>query len=109
MASGAVNTARQLGTVLGTSILATVLTSRLASRLPDELAAHDVPVAAREAVAAAVAAGTSGRGPLPAGAREAIGTAFASGVHTGFVLTAIVYLVTAGVVLVGVHNRPHEA
>lgn len=109
MASGAVNTARQIGTVLGTSILGTVLTSRLASQLPGELAAHDVPVAAREAIAAAVASGAGGSRPLPPGAREAIGSAFASGVHTGFVITAVVYLAAAGLVLVGVRNRPHEA
>ena len=107
MASGAVNTARQIGTVLGTSILGTVLTSRLAARLPEELAAHGVPVAAREPIAAAVASGTGG-GPLPPGAREAIGSAFASGVHSGFVVTAIVYLLAAGLVLAGVRNRPHE-
>jgi len=109
MASGAVNTARQIGTVLGTSVLGTVLTSRLAARLPDELATHHVPVAARDAIATAVASGTSGTRPLPPGAREAIGSAFATGVHTGFVITAIVYLLAAVLVLVGVHNRPHEA
>ena len=109
MASGAVNTARQVGTVLGTSILGTILTSQIASHLPAELAQHGVPVAAREAVAAAVASGTSGTVALPAGAREAIGAAFASGVHVGLVLTGVVYLLAALLVLVGVHNRPHES
>lgn len=38
MASGAVNAARQLGSVLGTSTLGAVLTPAVAHRLPIELA-----------------------------------------------------------------------
>jgi EmrB/QacA subfamily drug resistance transporter len=67
MASGAVNTFRQIGTVLGTSILGTMLTSRVAH-----------------------------------------GFSFTSGVHAGILTVAIVFVVSAGLVLVGVHNRPHH-
>jgi EmrB/QacA subfamily drug resistance transporter len=108
MASGAVNTARQVGTVLGTSILGTVLTSQLASRLPDQLAVFHVPEGARDAVVTAVASGASGAAALPAGARDAINAAFVSGVHIGFVIAGTVYLAAALLVLIGVHNRPHE-
>jgi hypothetical protein len=108
MASGAVNTARQVGTVLGTSILGTVLTSQLIARLPTELATFDVPVATRDAVTAAVASGTSGSAALSAGAQDAIDAAFVTGAHAGFVIAGIVYLLAALLVLVGVKNRPDQ-
>jgi DHA2 family multidrug resistance protein-like MFS transporter len=108
MASGAVNTARQVGTVMGTSILGTILTSHLTSHLPGELAAHHVPTATADRIAAAVAAGTTGSQPLPTQAREAIAAAFTSGVHLGVIANGVLFLITALLVIVGVHNRPHH-
>lgn len=108
MASGSVNTARQVGTVLGTSILGTLLTTRLASDLPLQLAAHGVPIADRGSIASAVAAGATGNATLPAGAREAIADAFTSGVHAGVVANGIVFLAASILVLVGIRNRPHH-
>jgi EmrB/QacA subfamily drug resistance transporter len=108
MASGAVNTARQVGAVLGTSILGTILTSQFASHLPGELAAHDVPVAARGPIAASIASGNHGSGPLPAGARDAIQAAFTGGVHIGLVVNGVLFALAALLVVVGVHNTPHH-
>ncbi|MDW6059085.1 MFS transporter [Streptomyces sp. FXJ1.4098] len=102
MASGAVNTARQVGAVMGTALLGSLFTSRVAADLPHQLAAHGVPAAARAPVEAAVASGSTGTQPLPSGGREAIEGAFTSGIHAGLAVTAAVPALAA------VHNRPHR-
>ncbi|WP_063794871.1 MFS transporter [Microbispora sp. ATCC PTA-5024] len=108
MASGAVNTFRQVGSVMGSSILGTLLTAGLASALPGRLAAHGVPPAAREEVVAAVASGRSGGAPQPAAVRDAVADAFTSGFHTSMVVCGVVLLVAAVLALAAVHNRPHQ-
>lgn len=108
MASGAVNTARQVGSVMGTALLGSLFTARFSADLPHQLAAHGVPVAVRAPSEAAVASGSTGTRP-PAGAgRAAIEDAFASGVHTGLAVVATVFFATAVLALTAVHNRPHR-
>ncbi|WP_079024037.1 MFS transporter [Streptomyces scabiei] len=108
MASGAVNTARQLGAVMGTALLGSLLAGRVTADLPRQLAAHGVPVADRAPVEEAVASGTISTTPAPGAVRAAIEDAFASGVHAGLAVTAAVFLAAAVVALTAVHNRPHE-
>lgn len=108
MASGAVNTARQVGSVMGTALLGSLLTSRLTAHLPHEFAVHGVPAAARGPVAAAVASGTTGGRPLPNGAGAAIADAFTSGVHAGLVVNAVVFFAVAALALAAVSSRPHR-
>jgi predicted MFS family arabinose efflux permease len=107
MASGAVNTARQVGSAMGSSLLGTLLTNRLVAQLPDRLAAHGVPAAARPAIESAVASGASGTRPIPANAAAAIAESFTTGVHTGMAVNGIVFLATALIAAVFVRNRPH--
>lgn len=108
MASGAVNTARQVGAVMGTSLLGTLLTSTLLAELPDRLAAHGVPEPARSTVRAAVAAGTSGSTPLPTPVRTALAEALTAGVQAGLRVNGVVFLVTAVLALAVIRNRPHQ-
>ncbi|GAA4985178.1 hypothetical protein GCM10025734_08490 [Kitasatospora paranensis] len=109
MASGAVNTARQVGSVMGAALLGSLLTSRLTAELPHQLAAHGVPSAARGPVAAGVAAGHAAAAPLPHGARAAIADAFTAGMHAGLVVNAVVFLGAAVLALTAVRNRPHQS
>ncbi|WP_328849308.1 MFS transporter [Micromonospora zamorensis] len=108
MASGAVNAARQVGSVLGTSLLGTLLTTTMLADLPDRLAAHQVAEPTRGAVQAAVAAGVTGDQPLPDPVRAAIAEAMTSGVQAGLRINGIVFLVTAVLTLALVRNRPHQ-
>ncbi|MFJ6728455.1 MFS transporter [Streptomyces sp. NPDC091281] len=108
MASGAVNTARQVGAVLGTALLGSLLTGRVAADLPHQLAAHGVPLAARTSVEAAVASGSAGGRALSAGGRAAVEGAFVSGIDAGLAATACVFLATALMALTAVRNRPRE-
>jgi MFS family permease len=73
MASGAVNTARQVGSVMGASLLGSILAGHI----------------------------TSPR------AGQSTGAAFVAGLHTGYLVNAVVFFVTAGVALAFVRNRPH--
>ncbi|WP_189322378.1 MFS transporter [Streptomyces flaveus] len=108
MASGAVNTARQVGAVMGTALLGSLLAGRVTADLPHQLAAHGVPVAARAPVEQAVASGTTGTTAPPGAVRAAIADAFTSGVHAGLAVTAAVFLAAAVVAVTSVHNRPHQ-
>jgi hypothetical protein len=105
MASGIVNTARQVGSVMGASLLGTLLTTRLTGRLPGELAAHGVPGPARPAIEAAVANGTSDTSAVPAGVRAAVADAFTSGVHAGTTVVGVVFLVAALVAVIFIRTR----
>lgn len=107
MASGAVNTARQIGSVMGTALLGSLLTSRLTADLPHQLAAQGVPAAARGPIEAAVASGTTSAKPPPGAVRAAIADAFTSGVHAGLAVNAAVFFAAAVVALTAVRNRPH--
>ncbi|MEU7608342.1 MFS transporter [Micromonospora sp. NPDC049204] len=108
MASGAVNAARQVGSVLGTSLLGTLLTTTMLADLPGRLAAHQVGEPTRGAVQAAVATGVTGDQPLPDPVRAAIAEAMTSGVQAGLRINGIVFLVTAVLTLALVRNRPHQ-
>lgn len=108
MASGAVNTARQVGAVMGTALLGSLFTSRVAADLPHQLATHGVPTTARASVEAAVASGSTGTRPLSSAGRAAIDSAFTAGVHAGLAVTAAVFLGAAVLALAAVHNRPHQ-
>ncbi|MFI6779480.1 MFS transporter [Micromonospora sp. NPDC050276] len=108
MASGAVNAARQVGSVLGSSLLGTLLTTTMVADLPGRLAAHQVGEPTRTAVQAAVAAGANGDQPLPDPVRAAIAEALTSGVHAGLRVTGVVFLVTAVLALTLIRNRPHK-
>ncbi|GAB3947212.1 MFS transporter [Micromonospora vulcania] len=108
MASGAVNAARQVGSVLGSSLLGTLLTTTMLADLPARLAAHQVGEPTRTAVQAAAAAGATGGQPLPGPVRSALAEALTSGVQAGLRVTGIVFLVTAVLALAFVRNRPHR-
>ncbi|WP_433128908.1 MFS transporter [Micromonospora sp. CA-240977] len=108
MAAGAVNAARQVGSVLGSSLLGTLLTTTMLADLPDRLAAHQVGEPTRAAVRAAVAAGATGDQPLPDPVRAALAEALTSGVQAGLRVTGIVFLGTAVLTLALVRNRPHQ-
>ncbi|UUU34120.1 MFS transporter [Streptomyces sp. CA-210063] len=109
MASGAVNTARQVGAVMGTALLGSLLAGRVTADLPQQLAEHGIPASARAPVEQAVASGTTSTTAPPGDAvRAAIADAFTSGVHTGLAVTAAVFLAAAVVALTAVHNRPHQ-
>ncbi|MEV7329391.1 hypothetical protein [Micromonospora sp. NPDC093244] len=108
MASGAVNAARQVGSVLGSSLLGTLLTTTMLADLPDRLAAHQVGEPTRSAVRTAVAAGATGDQPLPDPVRSAIAEAMTSGVQAGLRVNGIVFLVTAVLALALIRNRPHQ-
>ena len=83
MASGAVNTARQVGSVMGTALLGSLFTGRVSADLPHQLAAHGVPAVARAPIEAAVASGST-TPRLAGGGRAAIEDAFTSGVHAAW-------------------------
>ncbi|MCG5465377.1 MFS transporter [Micromonospora sp. MED01] len=108
MASGAVNAARQVGSVLGSSVLGTLLTTTMVADLPDRLAAHQIGEPTRTAVQAAVASGVNGSQPLPDPVRAAIAEALTSGVQAGLRINGIVFLVTAALALTLIRNRPHQ-
>ncbi|MFG1867322.1 MFS transporter [Micromonospora arborensis] len=108
MASGAVNAARQVGSVVGSSLLGTLLTTTMLADLPDRLVAHHVDEPTRAVVQAAAATGATGDQPLPDSVRAALAEALTSGVQAGLRVNGIVFLVTAVLVLALVRNRPHQ-
>ena len=108
MASGAVNTARQVGAVMGTALLGSLFTGRVTADLPHQLAAHGIPAAARASVEQAVASGTTGTTAPTGAVRAAIEDAFTSGVHAGLAVVAAVFFTAAVLALTAVHNRPHQ-
>ncbi|WLS46471.1 MFS transporter [Micromonospora profundi] len=108
MASGAVNAARQVGSVLGSSLLGTLLTTTMLSDLPERLAAHQVDAPTRVAVQAAAATGATDGQPLPDPVRAALAEALTSGVQAGLWINGVVFLVTAVLALTLIRNRPHQ-
>ncbi|NMN98337.1 MFS transporter [Antrihabitans stalactiti] len=109
MASGAVNAARQIGSVLGSSTLGAVLTSTLIGHLPSELTARGVAMPVREDVVSAVTSGRSLDGNLSENVSAAIGSAFTSGVHASLWIIAAAFGVGAVATVAFVRNRPHTA
>lgn len=108
MASGAVNTARQVGAVMGTALLGSLFTGRVTADLPHQLAAHGIPATARASVEQAVASRTTSTTAPPDAVRAAIEDAFTSAVIAGLVVVAAVFFATAVLALTAVHNRPHQ-
>ncbi|WP_328423052.1 MFS transporter [Micromonospora sp. NBC_00389] len=108
MASGAVNAARQVGSVLGSSLLGTLLTTTMLADLPDRLAAHQVGEPTRTAVQSAVVAGATGDQAMPDPVRSALAEALTAGVQAGLRVNGIVFLATAVLALALVRNRPHQ-
>ncbi|MGW3609151.1 MULTISPECIES: MFS transporter [unclassified Micromonospora] len=108
MASGAVNAARQVGSVLGSSLLGTLLTTTMLADLPDRLAAHQVGEPTRTAVRTAVAGGATGDPALPEPVRSALAEALTAGVQAGLRVNGVVFLATAVLALALVRNRPHQ-
>lgn len=114
LASGLQQTLLQIGGVMGTSVLGAILTSRIGSLLPDRLAARGVP----EATAAQVQDGSSaiaqGVVPVPSGTSSAVAaqitdasfSALTAGMHTTFVIAAIVVVIGALVSLIWVRMKP---
>lgn len=108
MASGAVNTARQVGAVMGTALLGSLLAGRVTADLPHQLAAHGIPVAARAPVEQAVASGTTSTTSPSGAVRTAIEDAFTSGVHAGLAVVAALFFAAPVLALTSIHNRPHQ-
>ncbi|MFG3254094.1 MFS transporter [Streptomyces sp. NPDC048172] len=94
MASGAVNTFRQLGYALGIAVLGTVF----ASRVKDSLGAHGVPEAAADAVG-------SGRARASGVPMDQVREAFTSGLDRIFVISGVTALLVGLVVLLVVRER----
>ena len=109
MASGAVNTGRQLGTALGIAVLGVVFHAGLSASVKDHAAAAHVADAAR--TTDALAAGQAGRivGQAPAAQRglveQLVHAAFASGLRGAFVVSALMGLV-GGIVALALIRRP---
>ncbi|MCE0539576.1 MFS transporter [Kineosporia rhizophila] len=97
MASGVLNTSRQLGTAFGVAILGSVFTSLAA----DTLADNDVPAASQ--VASAVSGGQTHTviQAVPSGQQaqveQAIHEAFASGLHGAFLVAGLVGIAGAAI------------
>ncbi|OZC73967.1 MFS transporter [Rhodococcus sp. 06-462-5] len=107
MASGAVNAARQLGSVLGTSTLGAVLTTTVIHRLPSELEARGVPEDTRVSVATAMREGRPISGSFDGDVVDALGSAYTAGVHTGLTVIAALFAAGAVATVLFVRNRPH--
>lgn len=112
MASGAVNTFRQVGGALGAAILGTVLTSGFASGLPGELVKRGVPAAAARSMARAAASGGS-ESSAPSGLRPVIDAAaadsFTTAIHHAVVIPGAAALVMTVVAALFIHARPSPA
>jgi EmrB/QacA subfamily drug resistance transporter len=108
MASGVLNTSRQLGLAFGVAVLGSVFTSRAAHTL----AAHAVPSAGDLASAvsggqtqAVIAAAPAGSRPQ---LRDAIQDAFAHGLHGAFVIAGLVGILGAAMVYLLLSRPPAE-
>ncbi|WP_270888780.1 SDR family NAD(P)-dependent oxidoreductase [Pedococcus sp. 5OH_020] len=107
MASGLVNTFRQVGAVLGTSVLGTILASQTAASLPESLAQHGVHGPGQRAVLLAAAHGSLQPTALATPVRAAVDDALTSGLHTGLAVNAVVFLAGAVFASAVVRHRHH--
>jgi hypothetical protein len=110
MASGAVNTARQLGFALGVAVLGSVFTTRATSVLTDAHAPDP------SGTASALVAGQAGRiiggapGEARAGLAELLGSAYADGLRWVFLVCGAAGIVGGVVVLLLVNAAaPYHA
>ena len=108
MASGLVNTFRQVGAVLGTSVLGTILTSRTASDLPASLTTHGVSAVDRQAVLHAAAHGSVQPGTIGGQARAAVDEAVTVGLHAGLLVNGLIFLAAAAAAALYIRHRPHH-
>lgn len=116
LASGLQQTLLQVGGVLGTSVLGAILTSRIGSLLPGRLAAVGVTGDTATKVHDGSTAIAQGVVPIPAGTSSDVAakitdasySALTTGMHTTFVIAAIVVLVGALVSLVWVRMKPGQ-
>jgi DHA2 family multidrug resistance protein-like MFS transporter len=106
MASGLVNTFRQVGAVMGTSVLGSILISRAASSLPDALTTRGVTGAQQRDIILAFSQGRLNPRALPVPARTALGDALTSGAHVGLVVNAGLF--AAAAVLAAALIRHHD-
>lgn len=95
MASGLVNTFRQVGAVMGTAVLGTILTSGATSRLPAALTTSGVTGPLQDDIVLAFSKGTLNPRSLPAPARTALQNALTSGVHAGLIVNAGLFAIAA--------------
>ena len=105
MASGAVNTARQLGNALGIAVLGVVFHAGLASSVRGSGVAQ--PAAVTDALAAGQAQGVlaAGGADRRAGLEHVVHAAFASGLRSAF-LAAAVMGVVGGLAVLALVRRP---
>jgi predicted MFS family arabinose efflux permease len=107
VASGLQSTAMQLGGTLGTAILGAVMSARISSLLPASWAAAHLPALSpaqlagvKSAVSVGVAPVTPGTPPRAASQIIQIShDAFVSGMHTAFLVAAVVALAGAAIAL----------
>ncbi|GAB3258024.1 MFS transporter [Kineosporia babensis] len=108
MASGVLNTSRQLGTAFGVAILGSVFTSRAA----DTLAANGVPSA--DSIASAVSGGQTqaviqaSPPAFHAQLETAIHEAFANGLHGAFIVAGLVGIIGSGITFYLLRKAPAE-
>ena len=116
LASGLQQTLLQIGGVLGTSVLGAILISRIGSLLPGRLAAAGVPADTTSSVLAGRSAIAQGVVPIPSGTSADISakitdasfSALTSGMHTTFVIAAIVVVIGGLVSLIWVRIKPGQ-
>jgi EmrB/QacA subfamily drug resistance transporter len=106
MASGLVNTFRQVGAVLGTSVLGTVLASQSAAALPAALAHHGV-TGADQQHAILAAAGSVHRGITSARVSAGTAEAFTTGLHAGLFVNAAVFALAALLAALLIRHQAH--
>jgi EmrB/QacA subfamily drug resistance transporter len=106
MASGLVNTFRQVGAVLGTSVLGTVLASQSAAALPAALAHHGVTGADQQHAILAAAGGVH-RGIASAQVSAGTAEAFTTGLHAGLFVNAAVFALAALLAALVIRHQAH--
>lgn len=114
LASGLQQTLLQVGGVLGTSVLGAILTSRIGSLLPGQLGSRGVTGDTADKVLAGNTAIAQGVVPIPAGTADDVAakitdasfSALTSGMHTTFVIAAIITLIGAVVAAIWVRVKP---
>jgi EmrB/QacA subfamily drug resistance transporter len=109
MASGALNTFRQVGAVLGTSVLGTILATRSAADLPVALSQHGVAAQEQPLLLAAAADGRLDPDTVTAGVHAALGQAFTTGLHAGLLVNGSLFLLAALVAACLIRHQPHES
>ena len=116
LASGLQQTLLQIGGVLGTSVLGAILTSRIGSLLPGRLSAAGEPADTASSVLTGRTGIAQGVAPIPSGSSadlsakitDASFSALTSGMHTTFVIAAVVVVIGGLVSLIWVRIKPGQ-